>query len=395
MRFTSAVRYLFFTLFLLASSAVSFAQIGIGISVGFAPPALPVYEQPICPTDGYLWTPGFWSYDSDDYYWVPGTWVEPPQVGFLWTPAYWGWGGGGFLFHEGYWGEHVGWYGGVSYGFGYFGNGYEGGRWENNHFSYNRTVNNVNVNIIHNTYNTTIINRNESRVSYNGGTGGLTVHASVQEESYANERHVAPVAAQNEQVSAARGNPQARASVNQGKPAIAATQRAGVTSGAGVVAAKEAGGRYEAPANRPAATTNNSNAARPEENANRPPVAAAAATRAPATHAKEITPYEKPAAPNTGNPKTDQKYQQQQQKLYNTQTKQVQQLQQKQEQDHQRLTQQKASQAKTQQVEQQHQQQTQQLQQRHTQQQQQMQQKQQPAPKQQPQHESGGKPNKP
>ena len=52
-------------------SASAFAA--VGIVVGFAPPALPVYEQPICPGDGYLWTPGYWGWgdDFDDYYWVP------------------------------------------------------------------------------------------------------------------------------------------------------------------------------------------------------------------------------------------------------------------------------------------------------------------------------------
>ncbi len=28
------------------------AQVAVGISVGFAPPALPVYEQPACPGEG-------------------------------------------------------------------------------------------------------------------------------------------------------------------------------------------------------------------------------------------------------------------------------------------------------------------------------------------------------
>jgi hypothetical protein len=65
---------------------------------------LPVYQQPICPGDGYLWTPGYWAYDDSiaDYYWVPGTWVQAPEVGYLWTPGYWGWGDGGFFFNEGY-----------------------------------------------------------------------------------------------------------------------------------------------------------------------------------------------------------------------------------------------------------------------------------------------------
>src|SRR5579863_8912789 len=124
------------------------AQVAFGVSVQFAPPALPVYEQPPCPGDGYIWTPGYWAW-NDDYYWVPGTWVLAPEPGDLWTPAYWGWGGSGFIFNEGYWDATVGFYGGIDYGFGYFGHGYEGGRWENGHFSYNTTLNNVNVNVIH------------------------------------------------------------------------------------------------------------------------------------------------------------------------------------------------------------------------------------------------------
>ena len=36
------------------------AQIDISISANIAPPALPVYVKPICPADGYIWTPGYW-----------------------------------------------------------------------------------------------------------------------------------------------------------------------------------------------------------------------------------------------------------------------------------------------------------------------------------------------
>ena len=73
---------LFFALLLLilpaALSVPSAAQIGISVRIG--PPALPVYEQPICPGDGYLWSPGYWAWSDDDgYYWVPGTWVEAPD----------------------------------------------------------------------------------------------------------------------------------------------------------------------------------------------------------------------------------------------------------------------------------------------------------------------------
>src|ERR1700681_60158 len=117
----SCLGLLAFTIAVLSLPATSFAGVGIGISVGVAPPALPVYEQPVCPGPGYLWTPGYWAWNEDGgYYWVPGTWVVAP-VGMLWTPGYWGHEHGRYGWHAGYWGPHVGFYGGVNYGFGYGG----------------------------------------------------------------------------------------------------------------------------------------------------------------------------------------------------------------------------------------------------------------------------------
>jgi hypothetical protein len=102
-----------------------------------------------------------------------------PGDGFLWTPGWWGWESGGFIFHEGYWGPTVGFYGGINYGFGYFGRGYEGGRWDHDHFYYNRSVNNINVTEIHNVYNTTVVNNtNVTRVAFNGGSGGVNARPS-------------------------------------------------------------------------------------------------------------------------------------------------------------------------------------------------------------------------
>src|SRR6202050_4239868 len=91
------------------------------------PPPLPAYEQPPCPEDGYLWTPGVWMWGAEGYYWVPGTWVAPPQPGVLWTPGFWILAGGLYVFHAGYWGPHVGFYGGINYGGGYVGTRYPGG----------------------------------------------------------------------------------------------------------------------------------------------------------------------------------------------------------------------------------------------------------------------------
>jgi hypothetical protein len=366
-----AIRLSSLALVMLALCVASPAQFRVAIT--FGPPALPVYEQPVCPGEGYIWTPGYWYWDDDaeDYYWVPGTWVLAPEVGFLWTPGWWGWGGDAFIFHEGYWGPEVGFYGGIAYGFGYFGVGYEGGRWENGRFFYNRAVNNVEVTNIHNVYNTTVINRTETRISYNGGNGGVNARPTPREEEAARARHLPPVAVQTQHVQAARSNRELRASVNQGRPAIAATQRPGEFSGRSAVPAREAGAPYHPPANR-GARGGPGNPARTENSSSR---------SGNFVHPKDIPPAERRPAPNTGNAKIDQKYQKQQEKMYAQQDRERQKLQQKQDQEHQRYTQQKANEARTQQLEQRHQQQTQQLQQRHSAQQEHLQQRQQPPPK--------------
>ena len=403
-------RLLWIAVVILAITAAASAQ--IRVTVAFGPPALPIYEQPLCPGEGYIWTPGFWAWgnDFDDYYWVPGTWVLAPQPGFLWTPGWWGWGGDGFIFHEGFWGPVVGFYGGINYGFGYYGHGYEGGRWENDHFYYNRAVNNVNVNNIHNVYNTTVINNTTvNRVSYNGGNGGTAAQPTPQEQAAARAKHIPPVAAQSEHVQTARANPQLRASVNQGKPPIAATPKPAAFQGSGVVPAKQSGGPYTPPQNRasnqPKANTQ-TQAARPqnnvprppENNVPRPPENKAEAAQQPksnsqaapsrnnqaarpennvpqpstAVHPNELPPIPHTSVPNTGNAVSEQKYQQQQEQLRAQQAQERQKLQQRQEQEHQQLAQQQANKARQQQLEQQHQKQTQELQQEHQQQQEQM-----------------------
>src|SRR6266851_1036302 len=291
------------TLCLPASSA---AQVSVGIAVAFAPPDLPVYEQPICPGEGYIWTPGYWPY---------------------------------------------------------FGHGYEGGRWDGGRFFYNRSVNNVNVTVIHNVYNTTVVNQsNVTRISYNGGNGGINERPRPEEEAAAHARHLPPVLDQRQHVQAARSNQQLRASVNRGRPPIAATPKPGAFNEHGVVPAREAGAIHNAgPGN-----AGRGNAG-PGNNVPRPTTA---------VHPNELPRRERPGPANTGNPKLDQKYQQQQEKLYTQQERDRQKLQQQQEKEHQQLARQNADEARKQQVEQRHQQQTEQLVQKHSQQQQKLQEKQ-------------------
>jgi hypothetical protein len=213
--------------------------VDVELQASEAPPPLPDYEQPPCPEDGYMWTPGYWAWGGGGgYYWVPGTWVQPPRVGVLWTPGYWGFVGGVYRFNVGYWGPHVGYYGGVNYGFGYVGVGFAGGRWVGNSFAYNHAVTNVNVTVIHNTYNETVVNRvNVNRVSYHGGAGGTVATESAQERAFAAEPHVPPTQMQRQHVQEAARNPGLAARANGGHPGIAATARPAAFNGPGVVGA--------------------------------------------------------------------------------------------------------------------------------------------------------------
>src|SRR5580704_10047243 len=211
----------------MASSAS--AQLAVGISIRVAPPAIPVYVQPPCPVEGYLWTPGYWAYADDDYYWVPGVWVAPPRAGLLWTPGYWGFAGGVYGFHAGYWGPHVGFYGGVNYGFGYGGVGFVGGEWRGGHFAYNTAVVNVNSTVVHNTFvNRTVVNTTVvSHASFNGGPGGTTAVATAQERAAAHEEHVQATSEQMSHEHSASMDRSNFASTNHGKPANPAMSRAG------------------------------------------------------------------------------------------------------------------------------------------------------------------------
>lgn len=228
MQFSNLIRKVIVGAALALVPAASYA--GVFISVGFAPPVLPVYTQPVCPGDGYLWTPGYWAYGPEGYYWVPGVWVQPPTVGLLWTPAYWGWSGGAYLFHAGYWGPHVGFYGGVNnYGFGYGGVGFVGGRWEGGRFAYNTAVLNVNRVVVHNVYeDRTVVHVGPYvRTSFNGGVGGIQVRASEREMAFEHENHIAATREQENHFQMARNDRSNFASVNGGHPQNAAFSRPG------------------------------------------------------------------------------------------------------------------------------------------------------------------------
>ncbi len=198
------------------------AHAGVFVSVNFAPPVLPVYVQPPLPAAGYIWTPGYWAYGAAGYYWVPGVWVMPPRMGVLWTPGYWGFMGGVYAWHPGYWGPHVGFYGGVNYGYGYGGVGFCGGEWRGGAFAYNRAVANFGGVRVTNVYeDRTVVTRttiiNEGHLSYNGG-GGIASRPSPMEMQASNETHFQPTSNQMQHENFAGQDRSQLASVNQGRP---------------------------------------------------------------------------------------------------------------------------------------------------------------------------------
>ncbi len=166
---------------------------GIQLIVKIAPPPIVVFDQPPCPGDGYIWTPGYYQYGDYGYYWVPGQWVMPPSVGMLWTPGYWGLTSGRYVWHEGYWGSKVGFYGGINYGNGYFGSGFTGGQWQGNVFMHNTAVANVDHSKVHNTYvDRTVVKEVKAPNHAFNGKGGITVKPTDDEMKAASAPHQGP-----------------------------------------------------------------------------------------------------------------------------------------------------------------------------------------------------------
>ena len=213
----------------------------VELSAADAPPPLLNYEQAPCPEEGYLWTPGYWGWRGAGYYWVPGAWVQPPRVRVLWTPGYWAFMGGIYLFHAGYWGPHIGYYGGINYGYGYFGSGFVGGRWVDNSFAYNKAVSNVNARVTNNTYSETVVNNSAlKKMSYNGGPGGATAAPTAEERAAAAEPHMSATPRQRQIVLQSAGNPELLARTASAHTVIAVTKSPAVVKPLGAVKADSA-----------------------------------------------------------------------------------------------------------------------------------------------------------
>jgi hypothetical protein len=211
----------------LAAPLAAWSQVSLSVSIG--PPPLPLYAQPPIPGDGYLWTPGYWAWDpaTNDYIWVPGTWVMPPSPGLLWTPGYWAFLDGGYRWHRGYWGPHVGYYGGINYGYGYVGSGYAGGRWDSGRFRYNTAVNNIPQGRVRDVYRAPVPQRPAHPESFNGPKSPWHTPPTANERRFEGGQHPNWTPEQTQHEQRAIGTPEQRMGNNHGSPPTAATPRPG------------------------------------------------------------------------------------------------------------------------------------------------------------------------
>jgi hypothetical protein len=245
--------------------------------------------------------------------------------------------------------------------------GFFGGYWRGGNYYYNRSVTNVNVTVIHNTYNTTVVNNHTTinRVSYNGGPGGINARPTHEEMAAEHERHVPMTDEQNRHFESARGDRRFLASVNHGRPEVAATPRSGEFKGRGV----------ERGRNRPDTRADFNHPEGAQESSGR-----IREDRPPSARSSRDASY---------NSRLGEKHQRESEKMQRQQDAERQKLQQRHDQERQRLGRERPSQQRQDQLQRRQQQQTDQMNRRHEQQSQKLQQHQ--------QHESQrqeGKPHK-
>jgi WXXGXW repeat (2 copies) len=72
-----------------------------GPAVAVAPPPPQVVDVPAVRA-GYVWSPGFWSWNGRRYVWIGGHWVAE-RPGYHWVPAHWVAVDGTWRFVRGHW----------------------------------------------------------------------------------------------------------------------------------------------------------------------------------------------------------------------------------------------------------------------------------------------------
>jgi hypothetical protein len=106
----------------IGSLAPAQAQLSISIDIGTPPPATRV-EVVHEARPGWIWTPGYWSWEGHRHVWREGSWIKQ-RPGMRWEAARWERHGERYHFDPGHWeperhadarrhgwdrGEHNGW----------------------------------------------------------------------------------------------------------------------------------------------------------------------------------------------------------------------------------------------------------------------------------------------
>ena len=83
------------------AAPAAFARVDVQIDIGVPPPA-PRVEVVPAPRAGYVWTPGYWSWNGHAHVWVEGRWIAA-RPGYRWVPERWEHHDGRWRYYGGYW----------------------------------------------------------------------------------------------------------------------------------------------------------------------------------------------------------------------------------------------------------------------------------------------------
>ena len=100
---TTAAGALLVTATLAASTACVAAVPRGRVYVRVGPPAPIVETRVVAPGPGYVWVPGYHTWDGRAYVWVPGRWDRGPRANARWVPARWVRDRRGWYLVEGHW----------------------------------------------------------------------------------------------------------------------------------------------------------------------------------------------------------------------------------------------------------------------------------------------------
>jgi|SRR5215471_10517990 len=95
----------FTTAFILAGSLliVSCAGASGRVYIRSGPPPLRAEVVAASPGAGYVWVPGYYTYERGGYVWVAGRYERPPRSRARWVRPHWERDRRGWYFVEGHW----------------------------------------------------------------------------------------------------------------------------------------------------------------------------------------------------------------------------------------------------------------------------------------------------